>query len=110
MHLDIRGTSGAPVTPEIHEAHLLYVLELEIVHGPRVGVKLIIDVPGDWIAFLVRVQEDGDVREAVVVIDDVCEIRHSFFPLIRGGVESIGRGVINRVYRRVPSLEMLDIC
>lgn len=63
-------------------------------------------MPSAW-AFLLRVQEDGDIPKVVVVLYDVGQVGIAFVAFVDLGMQSC-RAVVDRVYRAFPSDELSE--
>src|SRR5947207_10344337 len=93
--MDVVGTTWVEMTPQVHVSiaqNLLAAESSDHVDGAR--VHKIIVVPGD----LMRVHEQRDITEIVVVVNNVSQIHHNLVSLIPRN-SKLGIGVINGVDR-----------
>lgn len=91
--MDVCWAAGPGVAAEIHVAESGDAWGREACDGvAHVGVEQVVVVPRG----LMRVDEDGDVAEDVVVVDDVGEVRHDFVAFVLGH-RVLGAGVVDGV-------------
>lgn len=95
VRLDVVRTARLMVTAQVEIADALDVLTADSSdHADEVKLKQVVVMPG----VPLRMSEDGDVREVVVMINDVGQVHHCLVTLIFGRVE-LGFGVVGHIYR-----------